>query len=94
MGLASEVTAAGMWILPADDFELLVLGILVALFYAAVHAAIFPWRKCRWCDGSGKRFSRRTWYQPRTYRPCWCCHGTGKHLRLTRRKITRRRERG
>lgn len=92
MGLVGERTAAGMWILPDAGFELLILGVLAILIYIAVHAAIFPWRKCLWCDGSGKRFSRRTWYQPRTYRPCWCCDGTGKHLRLTRRWTTRRRE--
>lgn len=96
MGLAGEMTAAGIWALPAEHFELLVLGVLIALFYAAAHSVVFPWRKCRLCDGSGKRFSRLTWYQPRTYRPCWCCGGTGKHLRLTRRWTarwtTRRRE--
>jgi len=51
--------------------------VLLAVLGRAVHAYFSPYRKCRWCQGAGRRWGRR----------CWRCRGTKLTRRLGARQV-------
>ncbi|MFJ1537737.1 hypothetical protein ACIODS_04265 [Micromonospora chalcea] len=53
---------------------------LIALAYY-VECAVFPWGKCRKCQGNGKKMSPAG----RHWRDCRRCKGTGRRMRVGRR---------
>lgn len=59
-------------------------AVAVALIWAAGYGlacAVWPFRACRRCDGSGKRRSP----SGKAWRSCPRCHGGGARLRYGRR---------
>jgi DnaJ-class molecular chaperone len=56
---------------------LVVLAVLVAAGYA-VSVRLHPFRKCRWCAGTGKHFGA---IYAHAHRPCRHCGGVGRKLR-------------
>jgi len=58
----------------------LVLLLAAGLGYA-VACAVRPYRRCRWCGGTGKRRS----VSGRSFRVCRWCSASGRRLRLGRR---------
>jgi formamidopyrimidine-DNA glycosylase len=57
---------------------LLGLAVLSAAGYAA-SVRIHPFRRCRWCAGTGKHFGS---IYVRAHRPCRHCGGVGRTLRF------------
>lgn len=70
------MAAAGMYWQAAI---LLALAIVVWL----IHSRIWPRYNCRPCKGAGA--FRRRFLGKTVSRPCRCCGGAGKHVRLGRR---------
>jgi hypothetical protein len=72
------MAAAGMYWQAA---VLLALAITVWL----IHSRIWPRYNCRHCKGAGA--FRRRFLGKTVSRPCRCCDGTGKHVRVGRRLL-------
>ncbi|GIG58769.1 hypothetical protein Lfu02_31410 [Longispora fulva] len=70
--------------------QLLILAVGAALIWAAIYAAacaIWPFKNCPRCTGSGRKRSPTG----RAWRDCKRCKGTGKRLRLGRKLLTHAR---
>lgn len=87
-GAGSGIARAGTGLAQTGDHVnarpgLLLLALVVALGYV-VACAVWPWRACARCDGSGRRRSP----SGRAWRDCRSCDGGGRKLRLGRRLWT------
>lgn len=69
-------------------FLLLATGAAVLGLYL-LHAAIWPWRACRWCKGTGKSMA----LFGVSWRSCPTCTGSGKQLRVGAWAVRKMRER-
>ncbi|MCO6010567.1 hypothetical protein NE236_36975 [Actinoallomurus purpureus] len=68
----------------SNDTGSLILLVLFALVLYGAACAIWPFRSCRTCGGSGRFRSP----SGRAWRYCRRCNGTGAKLRLGRRILT------
>jgi DnaJ-class molecular chaperone len=59
---------------------IVIVGIVVFVAYL-VSLRLHPYRKCRWCAGSGRHFGSLFKY---AQRPCRHCGGAGRRLRYGR----------
>lgn len=88
MDIALSMAQTGPEATVSEALTLLALAAVAIGLFGVAHSFVHPWRKCRWCGGTGKRFSH-VWSR-RTFHVCWCCHGAGKHRRWARRPFDRR----
>lgn len=51
-----------------------------ALFYGGA-CWLWPFARCWWCKGSGRRYQSE---KRKTWRPCRWCKGSGRRLRIGR----------
>lgn len=63
---------------------LVLLGLAAALVYLAA-CVLWPFKRCRWCTGSGRSRSP----SGKAWRDCRHCDGTGTTLRAGRRLTNR-----
>ncbi|MEV0608156.1 hypothetical protein AB0I61_17495 [Polymorphospora rubra] len=66
---------------PGLPWGWLVLGLVLAGVAYAGSCLFWPWARCLWCEGAGRR-SRR---DGRVWRTCRVCKGSGRRLRVGRR---------
>ena len=59
----------------------LALAIATVIVWYAGSCLFWPYARCRWCQGSGKKGPGTR----KVFRPCWWCAGSGRRLRIGRR---------